>query len=502
MTEAKASYRRILKGTSIIGGASFVNIAIGLLRTKVLAILLGPTGVGVASLYTGLMGTASTVATMGLGVVGTRQIADAYSKEDVHTIKVARRALFWGTMALAAIGGFVVWSLRSLLAVQALGNASYSRAVGWLSIGVALSVAGASQSALIQGMHRLGDIARLNVFGSLVSTAVGIGLLWRWGSAGLLAYILVSPSASFILGHLYVSRLPKTGTEHVHIQELTREWKLLLRLGLAMVTGGLVQQLAQLWVRIVVARVLGAQSLGQYQAAWTISLQYLTFILAAMGTDYYPRLAGIIHDPAAAARMVNEQTEIATLMSGPVFITMIAIAPWVVHLLYAPLFLPAVQILRWQILGDVFKVASWPLGFLILAVGNGKAYLLTESAAMLILTGLITGLAPLMGLPITGIAYLAMYIFYLPLVYWFAHRRIGFRWSRSVFMLSVVTLTLCIGVIILTALTRWGQLLGCVTAFAFALYSFGRITQMSELGGPVGRFGDRVRRVTALYGLS
>jgi O-antigen/teichoic acid export membrane protein len=282
VNESVASYHRILKSTSIIGGASFINIAIGVLRTKVLALMLGPAGVGLASLYTGLMGTASTVATMGLGVAGTRQIAEAFSKQDEHAITVARRALFWGTMALAAVGGLLVWSLRSVLAVQALGSASYSRAVGWLSIGVALSVAAASQAALIQGMRRIGDIARLSVFGSAISTVLGIGLLWRCGNAGLVAYILVTPLASFFLGHLYVSRLPKAGTESTTLHELTGEWKMLLRLGLAMVGAGLVQQLAQLWIRIDVARVLGAQSLGQYQAAWTISMQYITFILVAM----------------------------------------------------------------------------------------------------------------------------------------------------------------------------------------------------------------------------
>jgi len=89
MTEAKASYHRILKSTSIIGGASFVNIVISILRTKVLAVLLGPVGVGLASLYNGLMATASTFATMGMGAVGTRQIAEAYSKDDARTILVA-----------------------------------------------------------------------------------------------------------------------------------------------------------------------------------------------------------------------------------------------------------------------------------------------------------------------------------------------------------------------------------------------------------------------------
>lgn len=500
MNDSQASYNRILKSTSIIGGASFINIAIAVLRTKVLAVLLGPAGVGLASLYTGLIGTASTVATMGIGPVGTRQIAEAYSKEDAHVVLVARKALFWGAMFLSIVGGLAVWSLRSILALHALGSTAYAGAVGWMSIGVALSVAGASQAALIQGMRRIGDIARLNVYGSVISTVVGIALLWKWGQAGLVAYILIIPLAGFVLGHFYVSRLPKAGTEEVQWQELAREWKMLLQLGLAMVGAGLVQQLVQLWIRIDIAKVLGPQSLGQYQAAWTISMQYVTFVLAAMGTDYYPRLTGVFHDRDATCRLVNEQTEIATLLSAPVLIAMMAVAPWVIHLLYAASFTPAIEILRWQILGDVLKVASWPLGFLILAAGDGKTFFLTETSAWLVIAGLIGGLVPTLGLPITGIAYLASYLVYLPLVYWLGRRRVGFRWSKSVLMLSSLTFAICVGLDLLTAVTRWGMLIGGVISIAFAVYSLGRITHMSDLGGPVGRLGALARQLAGQSG--
>ena len=495
MNDSVASYNRILRSTSIIGGASFINIAIGVLRTKVLAVLLGPVGVGLASLYTSLITTGATFASMGVGTVGTRQIAEACSKDDAHTVLVARRALFWGTMFLASAGALVVWSLRNLIAVRILGHASDSCKVGWLSLGVALSVAGASQGALIQGMRRIGDIARLNVYGSAINTALGICLLWRWGKTGLVAYILVGPLVSFVLGHVYVSRLPKTGTESATLPELTREWKMLLRLGLAMVSAGLVGSVTQLWIRTDVVKVLGAASLGQYQAAWTVSMQYVTFVLGAMGADYYPRLTGVIHDHKAARNLVNEQTEIATLLSAPVFIAMMAVTPWVIHLLYAASFTPAIEILRWQVLGDVLKVVSWPLGFLILAAGDGKTFLWSESITSFIPLILIVGLVPIMGLRITGVSYLAMYSFNLPLVYWLARRRIGFHWSRSVLSLSGISFAICICVGILTALTQWGTLAGCVAAVAFAVFSLGRITHMSNLGGPVGRLGAYARQI-------
>jgi PST family polysaccharide transporter len=181
---------------------------------------------------------------------------------------------------------------------------------------------------------------------------------------------------------------------------------------------------------------------------------------------------------------------------------MMAVAPGVIHLLYAASFTPAIEILRWQVLGDVLKVATWPLGYLILAAGDGKTFFLSETAAWLAIAGLITGLVPIMGLQITGIAYLLNYVLYLPLMYWLARRRIGFHWSRSVLILSIVTFAICIGVDIITSLTRWGMLAGCVAAVTFAIYSLGRITDMSDLGGPVGRLGAIARRLTARFGTS
>ena len=43
---AKHSYGQILRSSATIGGASIVNLAIGIVRTKAMALLLGPAGIG------------------------------------------------------------------------------------------------------------------------------------------------------------------------------------------------------------------------------------------------------------------------------------------------------------------------------------------------------------------------------------------------------------------------------------------------------------------------
>jgi PST family polysaccharide transporter len=497
MTGTTSSYRRILKNSSIIGGSSVARVGIGLIRTKVLALILGPTGVGLASLYSGFLNTAGTLATMGLGTVGTRQIAEAVTKQDSRAVAVARRAMFWGTLIMAGVATLAVWSLRSVLASLVLGSSSYASAIGWLALGVGLLVAAASQSALLQGMYRIGDLARVTVWAAALNAVLGIACLWKWGEHGLIGYALVGTFATFAAGHFYVSRLPKPERHNIAWSEIAEQWSALLRLGVAYVGGGLSLTLTQLWIRIFLGRALGQAPLGEYQAAWTISTYYISFILTAMATDYYPRLTAVIQDPEGACRLVNEQCEVALLLSTPVFVAMTAVAPWAMHVLYSAQFAPATVLLRWQVLGDVLKVASWPLGFVLLAAGDGKAFFWSESVTNLLTAVLIVGLTPVLGLRITGISYLATYVFYLPVVYRLARRRVNFRWSRPVSRLTAGAFVACILAWGLALLNRWGMFVGVGAAVWLAVFALGRMSHMSGLSGTVGRIGEVARRWTA-----
>ena len=104
----KSSRRQILHSSSIMGGASVINILIGLLRIKVVAVVLGPAGIGLIGILQNLMATAATTAALGFGTVGTRQIAEAAGRDDQAGIDAARRALFWGTLFLAVFGILLV----------------------------------------------------------------------------------------------------------------------------------------------------------------------------------------------------------------------------------------------------------------------------------------------------------------------------------------------------------------------------------------------------------
>jgi len=482
------SYRQILRSTSIIGGSSVINIVIGLLRMKAVAMLLGPAGVGLIGILSNVVTLASNVVGLGFGNAGTRQIAEAAGEKEPQRIATARRALFWGTLALAVLGALLFWLLRGVLATHVLGDATLAHRIGWLSLGVALTVATASQNALLNGLRRIGDIARMQIGSALLSTTLGLLALWWWREEGIIIFVMTAPLATFLFGHLYVAKLPKMRPLTNNLRELSVQWRNLARLGGAFMVAGLASTTGQLLVRTLVQRDLGPQALGQFQAAWTISMTYIGFALGAMGMDFYPRLTALIRDHEAVNRLVNEQTEVALLLTTPVILATLALAPWVIHLLYTAEFAQAAMVLRWQVLGDFLKIASWPLGFILLAAGAGRTFMITEWIGMGSFVLFTWAGMPFFGITVTGIAFGGMYAVYLPLVYWLTVRRTRFSWRRRVWWQLIVMLSLAV---ITTGLAMYSEIAAAISGMTFAvatgLYGLIKLGSMADFSGRLSR---------------
>ena len=124
--------------------------------------------------------------------------------------------------------------------------------------------------------------------------------------------------------------------------------------------------------------LLQTADVGYYRAAATISVAYLAFLLNAMAQDYYPRISGMSDGPGIAD-VARTQLRFVLMVSLPLILLTSAIAPLLVTGLYSAEFSPATDVLRWQLIGDVLKLPSWTLSFVILARGTSGAFLTIEA---------------------------------------------------------------------------------------------------------------------------
>lgn len=490
------SHRRILRTSSIIGGAAVINIAVGLAKTKFVALLLGPAGLGLIVLLQNLLTTAAAVGALGLASSGTRQLSAAIGAEDQPRIAIVRRALLLITGLLAIAASLVFWFARNALAVWVAPDGALGRSLGWLALGVGLTIAAQAQSALLAAFRRIGDMAWVSIASVVIAAIVGIVAVAWLGEGGIAIFVLMPAAATFVVAHIFVARLPKVPAADVSTGAVVGEMRTLVKFGLALTVAAVGVQLGQLAARTLIQRDLGAEAVGWFQASWLISVTYITFVLQAMGADFYPRLTATILDSAAANRLVNEQTEVAILLAAPVLLGTLGIAPWIMSLLYSSAFSPAVPVLQWQVLGDVLKVASWPLGYLLLAANSSRSYMIGEIGAVIALLAVLALALPLIGLQAGGLAVVGMYLFYLPYVYGVAHVRHGFRWTPiNIRLLAGLLAASGATLLVSRAMPIAGALLGLALAGTAGGLFLWRLRDM--LPGPVATVVARLRRIVA-----
>jgi antigen flippase len=443
----KHTYSQILKSSALIGGSQVANIAIGIVRTKAMAILLGPAGFGLFGLYGSIANLMQSIAGMGISSSGVRQIAEAVGSRDKTRIAQTTAVLRRTSIVLGLLGALLLLVFSRQVSKLTFGSTERATAVSLLSIAVFFSLVAGGQGALIQGMRRIADLAKMNVLGALFGVCTSIPLVYFLREKGVVPS-LISVAAMGILTSWWYSRKIAVQKPAVTLSQVREEAGALLKLGSAFMASGLMTMGVAYVVRIVIGHKIGLEATGLYQSAWTLGGLYMGFILQAMGADFYPRLMAVSKNNAECNRLVNEQALVGLLLAGPGVIATLTFAPLVIPLFYSAKFGAAAGVLRWICLGVTLQVITWPMSFIIVAKGKSDVFFYADLAWTIVAIALAWICMRSFGVNGAGIAFFGSYVFHVFLIYPIVRRLTGFRWSAAskqtgLFFLSLIAVVFC-----------------------------------------------------------
>lgn len=492
------SYSHILKSSALIGGSSVFKIGLGIIRTKAMAALLGPAGFGLLGLYGSIVDLTQSIASMGINSSGVRQIAEAVGSGETARIAQTATVLRRTAGVLGTLGALLLLLFSRQISFLTFGTYERTGAVALLSIAVWCGSITSGQSALIQGMRRISDLAMMGVLGALFGTIISIPLVYFFGVNGVVPS-LIAVAATGILTSWWYSR--KTGVPSVRMNasQVRHGAAALLKLGFAFMASGFLMMGAAYVIRILVTRKLGLEAAGFYQSAWTLGGLYVGFILQAMGADFYPRLTAVCRDNHECNRLVNEQAQVSLLLAGPGVLGTLTFAPLVIALFYSAKFGAAVDVLRWLCVGTILQVIAWPMGFIVIAKGAQKTFFWTELAAAVVQVGLAWVLVERWGLSGAGAAFFGLYVWHGLLIYAIVRRLTGFRWSAENRKIGSLFLSL-VGAVFLGCyvLPFWAATtFGAMATVASGLYSVRALLHLSS----IERLPKRLRSVLARFRL-
>ena len=202
-TAKKTSYGEILKSTALVGGSSALNIGIGIIRTKAMAMLLGPAGFGLMGLYSSIVDLAQSVAAMGVNSSGVRQIAEAAGSDDKERIARTATVLKRVSVVLGVLGALLLILVSPQASALTFGNRERTGAVALLSIAVFLKVLSGGQGALIQGMRQIASLAKMNVLGAAFGSLATIPIVYFYREHGVVPSLIAIGAASLAVSWWY-----------------------------------------------------------------------------------------------------------------------------------------------------------------------------------------------------------------------------------------------------------------------------------------------------------
>jgi O-antigen/teichoic acid export membrane protein len=484
MADQKGAYRQVLKATSLFGGVQVVNIVLAIVRSKVIALLIGPEGMGIASLFNATLRMVSGFTNLGLERSSVKELAYVRERQDEEAASRLVAILLKLVWVTGLAGGLVMAVASPWLSQWAFDSPDYVWGFVWLGLAVLFRQLTAGNLAVLQGFRRLKWLANANVIGNTVGLGLTLPLYYFLGLEGIVPAIIGSALVSLLVTYYFSRRIPRSN-DTIGLKTAFKDGRPMIDLGVMLSLSSMITLAVAYLVQVYVSQTGGVDEVGFYNAGFVILNTYVGLIFSAMATDYFPRLSAVVDQRSTMTQTVHQQASVAVLLIGPVVVLFLAGAPFFIELLYSGEFTPVLPLVRWGILGMVLKAVSWSMGYIILAKGDSAVFIRTAIGFnLLLLAANMVGyrLGGLEGMGISFLVYYGCHLLGLGLI---TAWRYGFRLNMAFVKVFVVVAGLCTAAFLMSGMEsiawKYGSLsLAVLLSCVFSWYQLNRRMDLAD----------------------
>lgn len=429
-------YSHVLKFTGLFGGVQGLNVLIGLVRNKFVALLLGPGGMGLVSLFNTTVQLISQATHLGISFSAVRHISEYYDADNTekvaHYVKVVRG---W-CLLTALLGMLVCIVLGPFLSSATFSWGDHTLHFILLAPAIGMIAITGGETAILKGQRKLGALALVQIVAALASLVISIPIYYFFWQAGIVPVIVLMAFVTMCATLWFSLRL--FPLQFGGTYGILGEGMEMVRLGVAYTLAAVIGTASEMLIRSYLNVVGDLDVLGLYNAGYMITITYAGMVFSAMETDYYPRLSAVQHDIQATNETVNRQMEVSLLLVSPMLAALIIALPVVVPLLFSQEFLPVVGMAQVAALAMYMKVLTLPVAYITLARGYSLSYLFLETSYFVVFVILIFFGYRYWGLFGTGVAITLAHVFEFLLVNGYAYKKYGYRSSATVYGYAIV----------------------------------------------------------------
>jgi PST family polysaccharide transporter len=407
--------------TSLLNGiAVTVRMGTGLVLNKIMAVYVGPAGYAVVGQFQNVAAMIIAFASGTLATGVTKYTAQYHSD-------TGQRTTLWrtaGTLTVACsfLAAAIVFGFRESLAKRLLLDPGLSDVFAWLAVSLVFISINSLLLAILNGLKETRRYVAANILGALLSLAVSAILITAWGLRGALVALSVSQGSALLLTLVVCRRMVWFQAKNLWGTVDPGIAASLGRFVLMAVASVMTLPLSQILIRQKIVDELGIEHAGYWDALIKLSNTYLALATTTLSLYLLPRLSEL-------ATMAHVRREVwkswQVIVPATVLASMVVylFRDWVVVTIFTPEFLPMLELLAWQLCGDVIKMTSWVLGYVLIARARSAEFITAEIVFALALWALTLMGIRLFGFRGISMAYAATYAIYLAAMYFLVMRQ-------------------------------------------------------------------------------
>lgn len=416
----KAFQTDIVKVFSLTAISTLVKMLTGLVSVKVVATIIGPSGIALLGQLNNFATIVMTMASGGINSGITKYVAEYKDSDDKvkDLLSTALRITVWCSLAV----GLCMILLHRFLSTLIMLSPEYGYVFIIFGFTVFLYALNMMLTSVLNGYKEFKKYVSVNIVGSLLGLLFTLGFILTLGLRGALISAVTFQSVMFFVTLWMIRKLPWVSWDffkrHIETDILKKYFRYTV---MTLVTAATVP-VSQMLLRGYVISEISSIEAGWWEGMNRISNMYLMIITSSFSVYYLPRLSEIQNKRELRSEIYKAyKLIIPMLLVG--FSIVYFLRFWVIEILFTPDFLPMEQLFIWQLLGDFLKICSWLLAFLMIAKSMTRIFVTTE--IIFALTFVALGLLFMHCNGIVGIvqAYVINYILYTICMFW-AFRKI------------------------------------------------------------------------------
>lgn len=364
----------LIKTSVLTAISTIIKVIAGFVINKVIAVYVGPSGLAVVGQLQNFM---SIVTTFSNGAITSGIVK--YTAE-YQTIE-QKQKIFSTSIIISLACSFVIslllFGFSGYLSEIILKDPQYSSVFIVFGITIFLFALNTILMSILNGQKEIKKYVLVNIASSIFSLFFTSFLIMQLNLMGALYAMVVNQSVIFFVTLGFVLKSSWFKLEYFR-QGVDKESLFKLsKYSLMAITTALTVPVSHLIIRNYIGDNLSWDDAGYWQGIWYISTMYLMIVTTSLSVYYLPKLSEIQDNKELKKEILGGYKIIMPIVMvlafGIYFFRELA-----VYIAFSDKFLPMLELFKWQLIGDVIKIASWLLSYLMLAKAMTKVFIYTE----------------------------------------------------------------------------------------------------------------------------